>query len=966
HKGMLWIGSRSGLVNFRDGKFLNLKGSDILSNDIINSIYEDHQANIWIGSEVKGLICYTNQTFKPFNPDIKMDLKSVNVITCDKKGSLWVGTCSGLFQYSKGKWKAYLRKEPLTGKIITIYRMLADDEGHLWLGTNRGLIKFKNGEFTFLSQTKEFPPHHIRFLFRDKNGAIWIGTDGTGLFQLYKNQFTRFGKNDGLTGNMVYAILEDQEDSLWVGTYSGLNQLLNPRVVTFTSKHGLPDDTVWSICEDDKGKLWFATNGGICSYENNRFLTYSDKEGLSSNLASCVYPTQDGSLWVGLFNSWLHRFKNNSFSQYSLSTGNAIMDVTCFFEDSHGFLWIGTFGHGIYRYFNGKFDRYKEKDGLSSKNIFSLCEHRGGGLWIGTDGGGLNLLKNRSFTVYDKKDGLSSDIIMTLFEDDKGILWIGTEGGGLNRFEEGKITQFTLRDGLHDDVIYRILEDDEKNLWFSGNNGISRVSKQSLNDFSKGKVRMISPDSFDVSDGMKAIECSGGYQPAGWKTHDGKLWFPTIKGAVMIDPLNLGINSNPPPLIIEKVLLDGKAFEFQKKEIEVNPDIHKIEIYFTALSFISPEKIKFKYQLEGYEKGWFDHGNRKDRIATYTNISPGRYRFRVIACSSKDVWNKQGAYVDFLVHPPFWGTWWFVAFSLFIFAILSYLIIHFARKYITLITFWRKKNYIGHFRIQEKIASGGMGTIYRALDILNSNKSVALKVLREEFMNDSVQRKRFINEGSIIDQIDHPGIVKVIERGEHNNQLYIAMELLEGMSLAELIKKGVQLSIEESVEMMIQLIDVLDKIHSKGIFHRDLKPENIMLIKKAGTEYFIKLLDFGLAKTKSLSRLTETGMVIGTIGYLSPEQITDSEFTAASDVYSLGIIFYELLTFKKPFIGETTVNIMRQILYEDPVKPSDHQADIPFRLEELILNMIDKNPSQRPTLDVVLENLLQLIGPRKE
>jgi ligand-binding sensor domain-containing protein/tRNA A-37 threonylcarbamoyl transferase component Bud32 len=958
---MLWIGTRLGLVNFKDGRFFHLRGSEVLSDDIIYSIYEDQQHRVWIGSELRGLTCFHNQIFEAFNPDINSDLKSVHALTGDKSGTLWVGTVSGLYRFGGGAWKALLEKESLTGKVISVSHMLAEDDGNLWLGTNRGLVRFKNGVFTFFSHSGLFPPHHIRFICREKNGVIWIGTDGAGMFQWHGDQFARFGKQDGLTGNMVYAILEDRDGSLWVGTYSGLNQMVNPRVVTFTSNDGLSDDTVWSVCEDARGRIWFATNGGICSYQDNRFTAYDTGKGLSSMLASCVYPTRDGSLWIGIYNSWLHRLNNNSFSQFSIKTGNAIMDAICFCEDSRGFLWIGTAGNGLYRYRSGKFDHFTEKEGCCGNHIFSLCEHRGGGLWIGTDGSGLGFLKNGRFSAFDKKDGLSSNIIMALFEDDQGILWIGTEGGGLNRFEGGKITAFAVKEGLEDDVVYGILEDQDLNLWLSGNNGISRISKRALNALAAGEVRMVFPENFGISDGMKALECSGGYQPSGWKTKEGKLWFATIKGAVMIDPLNLEAEINPPPVVIENVFLDGKAVEFRHKRIDVNPGIHKIEIYFTAPSFISPKKIDFRYKLEGYEKAWFYPGNRKDRIATYTNISPGKYRFRVMARNGRNQWNEPGARVDFMIYPPFWRTWWFISLSLFVFSILSYLIIHFARKYVTLITFWRKKNYIGHFRIGEKIASGGMGTIYRASDVLNHNKFVALKVLRDELSTDSVQRKRFINEGSIIDQIDHPNIVKVLERGEHNNQLYIAMELLEGMSLGALIREKGRIPVAEAVEIMVQLVDVLDKIHSKGIFHRDLKPENIMLQKTEKTEYFVKLLDFGLAKTESLSRLTETGMVIGTIGYIPPEQITEGKFSADSDVYSLGIILYEMLTGKKPFTGDTTVEVMKKIIYENPVNPSEYRSDIPPGLDQLIMNMIEKNPSCRPALDTVWKSLIGLI-----
>ena len=285
-----------------------------------------------------------------------------------------------------------------------------------------------------------------------------------------------------------------------------------------------------------------------------------------------------------------------------------------------------------------------------------------------------------------------------------------------------------------------------------------------------------------------------------------------------------------------------------------------------------------------------------------------------------------------------------------------------AHKYRYIFTFWKKKNYIGHYRIIEQIGSGGMGTVYRAADVVDSShkKTIAVKVLREEYFSNEAQKKRFKQEASIIDQVVHPNIVRVIERGESESGIYIAMEVLEGPTLAELIREKKRLELPLALDIMVQLADALNGIHAMNIIHRDLKPENIKLVEKDGNPYFVKLMDFGLAITQYMSRLTETGIVVGTIFYLSPEQISGGSLTTASDIHGLGVIFYEMLTGVKPFIGETTIDVMKQIIGQKPIDINTYRPGLDRSLTDLIMFMLQKKPHLRPTAQIiytVLKNL---------
>ena len=487
----------------------------------------------------------------------------------------------------------------------------------------------------------------------------------------------------------------------------------------------------------------------------------------------------------------------------------------------------------------------------------------------------------------------------------------------------------------------------------STNKGIFRVCKKQLLDFAEGKIHHIDSVVYDKHDGLKSVECNGGYQSAGCKTRDGRLWFPTMKGVAFIDPENIKTNEVRPPVFIQHVWLDGKTAR-PDQAVEIPPGVKRLEIHFTALSFTNPQRVQLKYRLEGYDEQWI---SSRQRTALYTNLDAGTYRFHVIACNDDGVWNKTGAALHFKVIPPFWETWWFRVIVIIGFAILSYLVIHFFSKYIALATFWKKQKYVGNFKLLDMIGAGGMGTIYKAQNMGDKSRVVALKVLKEEMFQDENNRKRFKHEAAIIDQLDHPHIVKVIERGESRQNLFIAMEYLEGKTLSQKIQEENKIEIKIALHIMIQIADALAKIHSKNIIHRDLKPDNVMLIEKKGDQNFVKLLDFGLAKTQFQTRLTQTGVVIGTINYLSPEQISGKGSSSASDIYSLGILFYETLKGEKPFLGETTIDIMKQIMDKVPLPPHRFRDDIPLDLSHLIMRMLEKDKKSRPLIYNVWEYL---------
>lgn len=282
------------------------------------------------------------------------------------------------------------------------------------------------------------------------------------------------------------------------------------------------------------------------------------------------------------------------------------------------------------------------------------------------------------------------------------------------------------------------------------------------------------------------------------------------------------------------------------------------------------------------------------------------------------------------------------------------------RRYRSLLGFWKRTNLIGHYRLREQLASGGMGVVYRADNLMDRARPFAVKVIREEHAADTSLRRRFLHEAAVIDQLHHPNVVRVHERGEHDGRLFMAMELLSGPSLADLLAEHGRMPLADCGHVMVQLADVVACMHAKGVVHRDLKPANVVVVESDGDPLFVKLLDFGLARTESLTRMTATGVIVGTIAYLPPEQITDQRCAPAGDVYSLGVTFYELLTAVHPFAGDSAAAVIRSILDGLAVHPAELRPEIGPDLDELVVAMTGRDEGDRPAAGEVLARLREI------
>ena len=663
-QGALWIGTAEGLVRMQEGKFTTFTTSEGLPSNTIQAICEDRKGDIWIAT-ANGLGLFKEGSVASFTTRQKWIGGSIQALFEAANDALWIATPYGLVRLKDDKSSNYTVRDGLPSNSVRSIQQ--DQTGRLWFGTLGGLTAFDGEHFTNYTTRDGLPNDRIISLHAEKDGGLLIGTAG-GLCRFSGRAFSGFNAADGLSTGTILAFLEDLEGNLWVGTESGgLSLLKDTKFTTYTTRNGLSNDLVKSIYQDHAGKTWIGTEGGgLNLLEDGKITVYTTRDGLSSNVVVALFSDASGNLWAGTPEG-LNRFSQGKFTVYTAADGLANNDVRSIFADHHDNLWIGTRG-GLTRMKNGVFKTYTEVDGLPNDLIATIYEDSKGNLWIGTFGG-LTRFNNEEFSTLTSKDGLSADVVISLFEDQEGTLWIGTNGGGLNRLKDGRLTAYTTRNGLLDDVVYRIMEDDRNNLWLSCRKGVFHASKKELDDLANGTINTIAPVAYGTADGMMTRECSGGGDPAGWRGSDGTLWFPTIKGVAVIDPQKIKTNAQPPPVTIEEIRVDEHSIAPRGK-MELPPGNSRLEFYYTAPSFVAPDKVRFKYKLEGFDSNWVEGGSR--RIAYYTNLRPGSYTFRVIACNNDGVWNETGAAFGFYLKPYFYQTYWFYALGLLVLALLAW------------------------------------------------------------------------------------------------------------------------------------------------------------------------------------------------------------------------------------------------------------------------------------------------------
>ena len=661
--GALWLGTDKGIGRFKNGEFTSFTTGNSLSTDKITALCLHPDGSIWVASRGSGINTIKNSVISHFDlPQVPL-ARDIRTIYIDRKGNIWAGAAGvGIIRIKNSDHSVEIFDEERGLPSLTVSAFLEDHRGNLWVGTAAGLALFNHKDVSFKTYHAGdgFPGGYVGTFCEDRDGNLWIGTNGDGLIRFTDGKFSIYNLKKGLSNDVVTSICEDREGCLWIGTNGGgLNQLKDGKFSVLDSELGLSSDVVLPILQSASGDIYIGTEGGgLNRLSHEKITVYDKKNGLPHNNIYALYEDRQGAIWIGTCGGGLSclNVATGALKTYTDKDGLAANSIWSMNGDSSGALWIGTYKGGLNRFKGGKFTVFNTENGLSHNNVTVIFEDSKKNLWVGTSGGGLNRIKDGEIKIYNKDSGLSGNSVMALLEDKEGALWIGTMDDGLNRLKNGVFTSCRKENGLYDNMVLFILEDGSGNFWMGCNKGIYRAPRKDLNDFCDGKIPSVTSIGYGKADGMKSPECNAPCQPSSLKARDGKLWFPTLKGAVIIDPVKIRINKLPPPVVIENILAGGRSFDPRMKA-EIAPGSKSLEFHYAALSYISRENVRFRYMLEGFDPAWINAGDRGK--AFYTNLSPGTYRFRVIACNNDGVWNNTGASFDFELKPFIYQTWWF-------------------------------------------------------------------------------------------------------------------------------------------------------------------------------------------------------------------------------------------------------------------------------------------------------------------
>lgn len=687
--GYLWIGTYEGFVRFDGVRFtvFDKRNLPVLKNNGVFGLFEDSRGSLWIATAGGGVVRVKLAGSERYDMENGLAGDIATSIQEDGQGRVWIATTFGVSRFANGKLE-----QVATPPNAVPRRLFKDAAGDIWIGYENGVVEHAGVASTTRFGSESGLPHKaILGIAQDLGGTIWVGSSGAGLYALEGGRFVP--RTDGLMpgDTIVRSLLADRHGALWIGTEGrGLVRYWDGRFTALTSRDGLPSDVVRSILEDREGSLWIGTNGGgLAVLREQKFVTYSKENGLSNDNVRCVIEDRPGSFWIGTDGGGLNHLADGAMTTFTTKQGLPNNYIKALYSDANGDLWIGTTGAGLVRMRDGRFTSFTTRDGLPNDIVYAIQRDSAGSLWIGTNGGAARMREERfevfsgrglpgssinsiaedsrgtlwfakargamryregRFEEVTMKDGPVRDAVFSFHEDKEGSLWIGTSGG-LLRIRDGLPRRYTRRNGLFDDLVFQVLEDDRGFLWMSSNRGIARVAKRDLDALDAGTAKRVSAVSFGRADGMRSAQCNGVSQPAAWRSSSGRLWFATNRGVAVVDPSNNTTNPFPPPVLIERVLVDGVATN-GPKDLTIPPGTDRIEIDYTALSFISPEKVRFRYRLEGRETKWTDAEGR--RTAYYSTLPPGHYSFHVVASNNDGVWNETGASIRIRIRPFFY------------------------------------------------------------------------------------------------------------------------------------------------------------------------------------------------------------------------------------------------------------------------------------------------------------------------
>ena len=600
----------------------------------------------------------------------------------DSEGNLWAGEMGSLWRWKPGPPKHYALSDPSQ----VMYALTGSDDGGILVARRNGITKLKDGKIEAYARAAgpEFKPAS---LLRDHHGGVWIGAVvDKGLLRVHDGKTDLFTPADGLSGGAVSSLLEDFEGNIWVATVDGLDRFRDFAIPTISVEQGLSSRGVDSILAASDGSVWLGTSDGLNRWNQGQVTIYrggsrragrvgdpfggpgagrtpqtrvtvreiTDRE-LPEDAVNLLFEDELGQLWVGTSNG-VAIFRAGRFFRVESVPLGFLYSIT---GDHAGNVWI-SHQEGLFRLAQSRVVQRVPWARLGRREPATalVLDPVQGGLWLGfRDGGAAYLENDRLRASYSGSEGMGGGMVGSFYMDGNHTLWVATEGG-LSRIKDGRVLTLTSQNGLPCNMVHWMIEDDARSVWLHLACGVVRIPRSELDAWVSDPKRRIGPTLFDSSEGVRSLASYAGADPVVAKTADGKLWFRPFGGVSVIDPRHLAFNAMPPPVHIEQVVADGKAY-VPSNGLRLPRRVRDVAIDFTALSLVAPEKVHFKYMLEGQDPHWKEFIN--ERHAQYTNLSPRNYRFRVIASNNSGVWNEQGASLDFSVAPAYYQTRWFLA-----------------------------------------------------------------------------------------------------------------------------------------------------------------------------------------------------------------------------------------------------------------------------------------------------------------
>ncbi|HEY3762538.1 MAG TPA: two-component regulator propeller domain-containing protein [Verrucomicrobiae bacterium] len=710
-QGTLWINTYDGsLTRYSHGQFILERRNTRLSEGEVTLVSSSSNDVVFLMSrgEVlrKSLASSPEQGWEELAPPHR----GLGASCCeDSSGVIWYQSGDGHFyQLVAGKFIPQPDNDPFAGTNLNC--MATDSKGRLWVGSNNGLAFWNGTRFEDATPANSALRPHITSLYVAADGAIWAIANGC-VCEAMRRQWVLPpdpSRSIFADGSNPIGMQEDHQGGIWC--YSNEHGLVHVSstgsIHQLTSADDFPDAQIYCGFDDHEGDLWTGQDaGGLVRVREAQFHIANLTD---TKAAESVCQDSQGTVWVGLASAGLGRLNDEIFTNSAVTNSDGTaLDAYCVCADARGRLWISGNDENLYvgdgnhfdlvqppinrvkallaarngrvwvgatsgLYFtDGGPDQLQFFKALGRHSVRAMSEDKAGTLWAGSGNGYLYHIDNGKVTTLQPGTNQESDAVWSVLADDDGTVWVGTFRDGLFRYRNSQFTRYGKVQGLPDNVICQILDDGQGNLWIGSHQGVFRVSKSALDDVASGKSKYVTCVAYDRSDGLPSIECSGGFQPSAWRDTRDRLWFTTASGAAWIQPQDVHPDLTPPPVVIEEALVDGVQTNLQSEAgppaLQIPPGKHQIEIHYTGLSLVSPERVQFRYQLEDVESAWTEAGSQ--RFAQYNFLPPGKYLFHVLACNSDGVWNRTGAVLALDVLPYFYQTWWFDAVA--VFAVLA-------------------------------------------------------------------------------------------------------------------------------------------------------------------------------------------------------------------------------------------------------------------------------------------------------